>query len=309
MREVVAKRFAHEPNLVYGTGNGTVWLLGTMLPDPPSGFVNCSSDPPDGPIQRHAHLASANGKSGAGDSTPLGGPRYVQRNTYLWTASTPEGIASAPRQLAIDALRWDHDPLHNDAVCDTNAAAAVVPVRLTGTAGAAVDSSSTRVVGLWRRCETDHLHTVPHTFTASDGGTGATYSPNVSINVPFMSHAGAEDPMVWTATAASGETVLHALLHDEQVTRCADAPVGCWPGGRHAFSVDGGATWSYSALDTYNGSVQVWLRLRPVVAFYVFLCEFLERAHEKCTVLSLNVHCSPLRHNRAATHARARVHI
>jgi hypothetical protein len=270
MREVVAERFAHEPNLVFGTGNGTVWLLGTMLPDPPSGFVNCSNDPPNNSsFARDAQRIASNG--GGSDRERMGrglGGRHVggpQRNTYLWAATSPEGIASAPRQLAIDALQWDHDPLHNDAVCDTNAAAAVYRTDARSGSGGSGGSgggwgdadSQSRVVGLWRRCETANLHTVPHTFTATDGGTGSTYSPNISVNVPFMSHAGAEDPMVWTATTAGGTTVLHALLHDEQVTRCADAPVGCWPGGRHAFSVDGGATWIYSALDAYNGSVQV----------------------------------------------------
>lgn len=114
------------------------------------------------------------------------------------------------------------------------------------------------------------------------------------MNVPFMAHAGAEDPMVWsasylqvyrnnvvsgnhaagnnTAGAGLGPTrVFHAVLHDEQITRCADAPVGCWPGGRHAFSTDHGASWDYSAFDAYNGTVeytdgtteQYYLRARP----------------------------------------------
>eukprot|EP01052_Picozoa_sp_SAG31_P001019 SAG31_NODE_33_length_32018_cov_69.763088_3_plen_115_part_00 len=50
---------------------------------------------------------------------------------------------------------------------------------------------------------------------------------------------------MWTASAPEDDQeattvvdglVFHAILHDEQITRCADAPVGCWPGGRHAFS-------------------------------------------------------------------------
>ena len=51
-------------------------------------------------------------------------------------------------------------------------------------------------MGIWRRCETPHLHTVPHSLTATDAADGASYAPNVSTNFPFMSHAGAEDPMV-----------------------------------------------------------------------------------------------------------------
>ena len=49
------------------------------------------------------------------------------------------------------------------------------------------------------------------------------------------------------------------------------APRSCWPGGRHAFSADGGQTWDYAPLDAYNGTVeytdgtveQFYLRARP----------------------------------------------
>ena len=46
-------------------------------------------------------------------------------------------------------------------------------------------------------CETPSLHTVPHSLTAPDATDGASYAPNISTNFPFMSHASAEDPMVW----------------------------------------------------------------------------------------------------------------
>ena len=41
---------------------------------------------------------------------------------------------------------------------------------------------------------------------------------------------GAEDPFVWYAQGPAPDhaAVVHAMLHDEQITRCADAPVGCW---------------------------------------------------------------------------------
>ena len=35
-----------------------------------------------------------------------------------------------------------------------------------------------------------------------------------------------QDPYVY----ATKDGVVHAVLHDEQITRCADGPVGCWPG-------------------------------------------------------------------------------
>ena len=235
------ERFAHEPNLVYGTRPGLVALLGTSYPTPPASFPNCS----------HGRT----GENAQFETAPA-------RNTYLWTAATPEGLAQAPRRLAIDAPTWDYDPLHNGAICDTNAAGAVPP-------------NSSALVGLWRRCETSMLHTVPHTFTAANVSDATSYSPNISdANMPFLAHAGAEDPMVFYypgQTNAAGVPIFHALLHDEQQTRCMDGPVGCWPGGRHAFSADAGATWDYAPLDAYNGSVaftdgstaEFFLRARP----------------------------------------------
>ena len=65
-----------------------------------------------------------------------------------------------------------------------------------------------RLVGLWRHCEGPHLHTVPHTFSAADPANPGSFLPNVSVNVPFMAHAGAEDPMVYTLKTDSGATVL-----------------------------------------------------------------------------------------------------
>ena len=74
------------------------------------------------------------------------------------------------------------------------------------------------------------------------------------------------DPYVWVAAG-----VVHVIFHDEQITRCADSPVGCWPGGRHAWSTDGGSTFTVSPLDAYNGTIswddgsveEVYLRARP----------------------------------------------
>lgn len=238
-KEVVAPRFAHEPNLVFGTGNDKVILLGTMYPEPPSGYENCTGNP--------GHDSKT--LKSIGDAP--------HRNTYVWAADSPEKLSSVERQLAIDASIWNIDPLHNSAICDTNAAAAIT-----------TDAS---LIGVWRHCETSNLHTVPHTFSARDSVNGSTYLPNISATFPFMSHAGAEDPMVYSRVAQDGQLILHAVLHDEQITRCADAPVGCWPGGRHAFSSDNGQTWDYSSFDAYNGTIEytdgtsenAYLRARP----------------------------------------------
>ena len=76
--------------------------------------------------------------------------------------------------------------------------------------------------------------------------------------VPFVTHAGAEDPYVYM----QGD-VVHAVLHDEQITRCADSPVGCWPGGRHAFSLDDGRTFTYSPFDAWSKTVPLSLSCFP----------------------------------------------
>lgn len=273
-QEVVADRFAHEPNLVFGTGDDSVLLLASMQPTPPTGFVNCTGQPVSRFDATKAKLTSAEWQQ-----EPAGhqhhqqrqppAPTHPQRNTYLWSASSAQGISKAKRELAISAFEWDYDPLHNGAICDTNAAGAINPT--AAAAGGGGGGSGKSLVGLWRRCETDHLHTVPHTVAAADAGNASTYAPNISTNMPFMSHAGAEDPMVYTATTDDGQLIFHAILHDEQITRCADAPVGCFPTGRHAFSTDVGRTWDYSAFDAYNGTVEYtdgsvevyYLRARP----------------------------------------------
>ena len=358
-REVVAERFAHEPNLVYGTAPGTVILLGTMYPQPPAHYANCTQEdkhedslvaaipPPaaasprpeyiileshSGDIRQHQVKTTHSSANTRAPTAPPPSPLHPARNTYIWEASSPAGIARVQRRLAISAPKWDWDPQHNNAVCDTNAAAIAVsalhrtPPPLSGGSGGdsirrrreltnasrwpkpsnRQESSKNQVapevgglVGIWRRCETANLHTIPHTFSAAaaaaafspvksssstssnretdpDNGLNSSsaittikvpFLPNISVNFPFMSHAGAEDPMVWTR----GDGILHAILHDEQLTRCADAPVGCWPGGRHAFSEDEGATWNYSPYDAYNGTVlyddnssdNLYLRARP----------------------------------------------
>ena len=94
----------------------------------------------------------------------------------MWSASTAEGIGKAERQLAIGAFKWDYDPDHNGAICDTNAAGAVLP-------------GTKKLVGLWRHCEGAHLHTVPHTFVAANAADAASYAPNISINVPYVRYA------------------------------------------------------------------------------------------------------------------------
>jgi hypothetical protein len=100
-------------------------------------------------------------------------------------ALLPSQVGTHDRQLAIDAVKWNTDTKHNGAVCDTNAAAAV-------------GEDGVSVVGVWRHCETDHLHTVPHTVTAPNGSDPSAYVPNVLTTFPFMAHAGAVQSIIST---------------------------------------------------------------------------------------------------------------
>jgi len=196
-------------------------LLATMDPSPPTGFVNCtvttSSAAPQPPMSQLLNRDPAQVQLSHLQTPSTAPPLHPARNTYLWSAASAESIAKADRQLAISAPKWDTDAAHGGTICDTNAAATMGPDGIS-------------LVGLWRRCETPMLHTVPHTLTARNASNPGTYAPNVSVNFPFMSHAGAEDPVVYTCAPPGADRqqhrgdregslvpVYHALMHDEQV--------------------------------------------------------------------------------------------
>lgn len=48
------------------------------------------------------------------------------------------------------------------------------------------------------------------------------------------------------------------LTVDQHGAGCDSSQFVANPGGRHAFSLDSGRSWSYSAFDAYNGTVE-WL--------------------------------------------------
>ena len=254
MAERVAGPFAHEPNLAQGRlPGGELVLLGTMnqhKQPPPEGIINCSR-------------ATGGEKLRVTEAGVMPPPK----DTYAWVAKTPQGMAAAEPMLVLNSTRYDNDPnvhhTNRTAVCDTNLAGAILP--------------NGSLVGVWRHCETVNLHTVPHSLLAVDAKDPLTYAPSDEVNcahtpilgsesrpdrkllaVPFVTHAGAEDPYVYM----QGD-VVHAVLHDEQITRCADSPVGCWPGGRHAFSLDDGRTFTYSPFDAWSKTVPLSLSCFP----------------------------------------------
>jgi hypothetical protein len=125
---------------------------------------------------------------------------------------------------------------------------------------------------MWRRCETDDLITIPHALSSSDFRDATTYVPETENYIfPTLNGSGAEDPYLWYDTATD---TVHALLHDEQETRCM-LPTGCSAAGRHAFSVDHGVHWTYAESDAYGRRVdftdgtaaELYCRARPSLIF------------------------------------------
>jgi hypothetical protein len=122
----------------------------------------------------------------------------------VW-ASAPEGPWSEP-VLVLNSTTWNSDYFNRTgriAQCDGN---------VNGVINA--DGS---FVGLWRRCQTPALYTIPHTISASNWRDASTYTPDPHP-LFVLGGSGAEDPSnIWTTTSVAGVRAYHALFHDEQV--------------------------------------------------------------------------------------------
>lgn len=107
-------------------------------------------------------------------------------------------------------------------------------------------------LGLWRRCETKDLLTIPHTIDAFHWRNASSYTPDPGP-LFVLGGSGAEDPSnIWTTTTSDMGKAYHAIFHDEQSTRCMLGQ--CSANGRHAFSVDGKA-WKYASVDCYDRNI------------------------------------------------------
>lgn len=162
------------------------------------------------------------------------------KDTYMLWAPRPDGPWSEP-VLVLNSTIWNSDywpKNHRIAKCDSNLN------------GIILDDHS--FLGLWRRCETEDLLTIPHTLTASDWKNASTYQPHVEP-IFVLAGSGAEDPSnIWTTSTWDIPNAYHAIFHDEQSTRCMLGQ--CSANGRHAFSLDG-KSWRYSSVDAYQRNV------------------------------------------------------
>ena len=103
-----------------------------------------------------------------------------------------------------------------------------VAVTVTVTVTVTKTNGHQSFLGLWRRCETDELLTIPpHGLIASDWRNASTYKPLVDHPLFVLAGSGAEDPSnIWTTKTNirygrwAGCLLYHAIFHDEQATRC-----------------------------------------------------------------------------------------
>jgi hypothetical protein len=218
--QVILPTFAHDANVMVAP-TGEIVLFVTALP----GVI---------PVD----CGSAIRKRTA--ATPPKNTTSPPKDTYMLWAPHPEGPWSDP-VLVLNSTIWNEDyweKNHRFAHCDANLNGIILPDR--------------SFMGLWRRCETKDLKTIPHSLYASDWKNASTYHPNPAP-LFVLGGSGAEDPSnIWTTQTSDMGRAYHVIFHDEQATRCM---LGQCPNvGRHAFSLDGKA-WSYSKTNAYDGNV------------------------------------------------------
>lgn len=220
-QQVILPTFSHDANVVMGPNGEIVLYVTALLGVKP---VNCTTNSPG-----YHHYSSS-----------IPNITAPPKDTYMLWAPHPQGPWSDP-VLVLNSTIWNEDywkKNHRFAHCDANLNGIILQ-----------DNS---FMGLWRRCETPNLLTIPHTLYASDWKNASTYQPNIDP-LFVLTGSGAEDPSnIWTTKTNDGTTAYHAIFHDEQATRCM---LGECPNvGRHAFSLDGKA-WSYSKVNAYNGTI------------------------------------------------------
>jgi len=234
-RDVVLPTWAHDTNaIVAPTGEIVIFVTGK------AGVVPRNCTGPGGGARQQQQQQQQQQQAPTPPPTP-NAPHAPPKDSYMIWATSPEGPWSEP-VMVINSTKWNSDYFNKTghiATCDTNLN------------GIIRDDGSLR--GLWRRCETDQLYTIPHTLFASDWRDASSYAPDPHP-LFVLGGSGAEDPSnVWVTQSADGTEAYHALFHDEQATRCM-LPTGCSANGRHAFSLDGRA-WRYANEDAWTRNV------------------------------------------------------
>jgi hypothetical protein len=175
------------------------------------------------------------------------------KDTYMLWAPEPSGPWSEP-VMVLNSTIYNSDywkKYNKTARCDSNLNGIILPS--TNDDDDNKSDTAQPFFGLWRRCETEDLLTIPHALVASDWRNASTYKPIVDHPLFVLAGSGAEDPSnVWTTRTsdlAPNKVAYHSIFHDEQATRCMLG--SCGGQGRHAVSLDG-TTWRYSSVNAYE---------------------------------------------------------
>lgn len=236
--EVVVPVFAHDANVIEApTGEIVLYMTSRTGVDPHDCRIHSESGHRQGFDTQRRLTMSRDLQNYSYEKNWTAPPK----DSYMIWAFNPEGPWSKPVKV-LDSIIWNSDywpKNHRIARCDSNLNGVILKDNQT-------------FLGLWRRCETPNLLTIPHTLMATDWRNASTYTPNVEP-LFVLGGSGAEDPSnIWTTQAQDGTIAYHAIFHDEQATRCMLGQ--CSANGRHAFSIDG-HSWRYSSVDAYQRTV------------------------------------------------------
>ena len=239
--QVILPPFAHDTNVVRApTGEFVLYITGRKGVKP----KDCRNQTNGESIRRHRYLRDVLEESDDGSSKKDDVP---PKDTYMLWSPTPEGPWSEP-VMVLNSTKYNSDywERHNiTAKCDSNLNGIILPAK------DGEDKQS--FLGLWRRCETKDLLTIPHALVASDWRNASTYHPIIDHPLFVLAGSGSEDPSnIWTTRTSDmheGQVAYHAIFHDEQATRCMLG--SCGGQGRHAVSLDG-KTWKYASVNAYD---------------------------------------------------------
>ncbi len=231
--QVILPPFAHDTNIVRAPTGEFVLYVTALKGVIPS---DCRNQTTRMAMTNRKERFLRKSKSSEDDVPP--------KDTYMLWAPTPEGPWSEPIMVLNSTIyNTDYWKKYNKtAKCDSNLNGIILPAN--------DEDGRQPFWGLWRRCETENLLTIPHALHASDWKNASSYQPIVDHPLFVLAGSGAEDPSnIWTTKTKDGTIAYHAIFHDEQATRCMLG--SCGGQGRHAVSLDG-LTWRYASVNAYE---------------------------------------------------------
>jgi hypothetical protein len=242
---VILPPFAHDANVIRApTGEVVLFVTALKGVTPRDCRQPRKNQTRSDSIQRRRYLRDSLEESSNSSSKEEAPPK----DTYMLWAPEPEGPWSEPI-MVLNSTIYNSDywkKYNKTAKCDSNLNGIILPSKN--------EEGTQSFLGLWRRCETEDLLTIPHALVASDWRNASTYRPIVDNPLFVLAGSGAEDPSnIWTTRTSDmsddGQVAYHVLFHDEQATRCMLG--SCGGQGRHAVSLDG-TTWRYASVNAYE---------------------------------------------------------